>query len=122
MGKVVLVFGSEHDGDDLALRVAEEVELEGILFKRCSRPEDILGYRKHDVVYVMDVVEGLDRVRFVDVGELRENRSVTAHDFDLGFYLKLMAEAGDLGKIRVVGIPKDGRLDEVRKELAMLLG
>lgn len=117
-----MVFGSEHPGDDLAWRVAEEVELEGILFKRCSRPEDILGYQENDVVYVMDVVEGLGRVRFVDVGELRENRSVTAHDFDLGFYLKLMAETGDLGKVRVVGIPKDGRLDEVREELAMLLG
>jgi hypothetical protein len=104
----VLCFGSRVEGDELALMVGEKLGL-----KCTSNVHDI---QNGDVI--VDVVWGLDKVRFVDLKEIKSHKSVSVHDFDLGTYLRLMKR---MIRVRVIGIPPNYSLDRAVREVRGLL-
>jgi len=66
---------------------------------------------------VLDVVEGLNEVKGLSIGDLKVDSISSAHDFDAGYVLKL------LGKdVRIIGIPTGGDLKKVRNEVVGLIG
>ncbi|MFC1648838.1 hypothetical protein ACFL1B_05250 [Nanoarchaeota archaeon] len=56
----------------------------------------------------MDVVQGIDEVKlFDDIETFEQHKPSSLHDFDLGFFLKLLKEAGQVkGKVTIIGVPQ----------------
>ena len=55
---------------------------------------------------IIDTVKGISRVTsFDDVNEFITTKSVTPHDYDLGFHLKLLQKLGKLPPVRIIGMP-----------------
>ncbi|MFH1470565.1 MAG: hypothetical protein ABIF01_02350 [Candidatus Micrarchaeota archaeon] len=122
----LLCFGNSHNEKDrLALEVGKIIKkrkLRGLEVIECGLDFgeiDKLSASELDSVVVLDVVKGLERVRFVDVEELKTSRTITAHDIDVAFYLKLLAKEGKA--IKVVGIPGGMEASEAVGEVGELL-
>lgn len=68
-------------------------------------------------ITLIDTVEGLDKVEVLDenkIDKLVLIKSVSVHDWDLGFQLKYLKKLGKLKKIRIIGIPKHKNIDYLR--------
>jgi len=121
----LLCFGNPHNEKDrLALEVGK------IIKKRKLRGLEVIGCgldfgeideipaSELESVVALDVVKGLGRVRFVDVEELKVSKTITAHDIDVAFYLKMLAKDGK--KINVIGIPEGMEASKAAKEVERL--
>ena len=118
----VLCFGNPNfKKDSLAIGVGRKLKnkIKDVEFVECGIDDDFIFESGRDSVIVLDVVEGLKRVRFVDVDELKTSRTITAHDLDVAFYLKLLAKEGK--RIRVIGIPNGMEVKKAAKEVEALL-
>ncbi len=111
--KYVLVFGNpDIPEDSFAIEIADKLKAEmdpGMFeFIRCDSAEKLMDFKDKEFV-ILDVVTGIDDVLLIeDVGQLQERKLNTLHDFDLGFYLRLLNEIGELGSVRIIGIPASG--------------
>ena len=115
--KILLAFGSHYEKDNLAWEIAKS--LTDIEVRLCSRPEDVLDVEGD--IYILDVVKGLINVRFLDIEDTKTKKTITAHDFDLGLFLKLMKETGKLRSIKIIGIPENMRKKKIKAEVEHLL-
>ncbi|MFH1286074.1 MAG: hypothetical protein ABIH99_05835 [Candidatus Micrarchaeota archaeon] len=120
---ILLTFGSTNvQGDELAWEIGGGLKLKGIRCIKCEKPEDILETaeeNKGKEIFVMDVVKELGRVRFVGVDELSEHTIVSLHDFDVGFFLKLLKEVGI--SIKIIGVPFGMKKEDGLKEVSVFL-
>ncbi len=116
--KTILCFGNPHvENDSLAILVAKELNVPGVEFKICENLNELLNY-KDDEILILDVVDGIKDITVItDIDLLKENKLYSLHDFDLGFFLKLMKEMKKIKKIRVIGIPIDFDLEKTKKNL-----
>ncbi len=118
----VLVFGNPYlKEDNLAVRIGNKLELPGFKIEMCSRPDDLLN---HDLEssFLLDVAKGIDKVElFDDIDSLEFSVIFSLHDFDLGFFLKLLKEAGKLEKVNIIGIPLDYDEEKAVKEVRSLI-
>ncbi len=76
-----------------------------------------IPFETKETVVIMDTVEGLDATMLLEEGDLDKlvsTRSSTVHDFDLGFQLKYLKKLGKLGKILIIGIPMNKRINYLR--------
>ena len=110
---MLCVFGNEHvPGDGFALDVARELDTE---FRHIRNPDELLWLEGS--VTILDVVPGLAAPRLITISELRTRNVLTAHDFDVGFFLRLM-EKLDLGDVRIIGIPQAGDAHTIAQEVS----
>ena len=113
---MLCVFGNEHvPGDGFALDVARELDTE---FRHIRNPDELLWLEGS--VTILDVVPGLAAPRLITINELRTRNVLTAHDFDVGFFLTLM-EKLDLGDVRIIGIPVEGDPKGTARDVGLLL-
>ncbi|MDO8740779.1 MAG: hypothetical protein Q7J54_04390 [Candidatus Woesearchaeota archaeon] len=119
----VLCFGNEFlENDSLAKKIADEIKLEGFEFIKTDNVDDILNYANSDELYILDVVENIRKTVLIkNIDDLKSSKICTLHDFDLGFYLKLMKEIGKIKEIRIIGIPQEGNTEEIKKEVIDIL-
>lgn len=117
--KHILSIGNEFlEEDNLAIKVAKNLDLPGFKFHIV----DVDEVTNFDKPVILDVVKGLKQVRvFDDVDKFKAVKSVSAHDLDLGFHLKLLKEMGELKDIRIIGLPQNARLEEMKKSLPIHL-
>lgn len=94
------------------INIKDSFELMGIV----SEIGDIDGSGDGGKFILLDVVLGLDGVRNIDVGELRVDSILSAHDFDVGYVLGLLG--ADVG---IIGIPMSGNVEEVAREVEELI-
>ena len=118
----VFCFGSEHfDGDEIAFRLAPMLDIPGYEFIISESPSDIL--RAEEDLIIMDAVEGVEHVCFIDnVDDLSVCKTLTCHDLDLGFYLKLLKETGKITTVKIIALPfgeKD--YEKLKKDVRRLL-
>lgn len=76
-----------------------------------------LPFKPGPPVVIMDAVEGINRVELIsnsDLGRLINKRSLSVHDFDLGFQLKYLKKLGKLGDVRIIGIPMKKKINYLR--------
>ena len=112
----VLCFGNEFwRSDSLAKQIGDEMG-----FEMCDNPADILKYADDEVV-IIDVVKDLKEVKELSIDLLKTSPSVSAHDFDLCFYLKLMEGVGRVKDIRIIGIPMFGDKEEIKKKIKKII-
>lgn len=134
--KTILVFGNtDIKEDSLAKTVAKELKKEltnkeskknsentkKYEFIDCTKPDDILSYLNEDFI-ILDVVKRLNEVKlFTNVDDFKDTCTVTAHDFDLSTFLKILKETGDLKKIKIIGIPQSGNIKEIKQKIIEIL-
>ncbi|MBN1544846.1 hypothetical protein JW898_05295 [Candidatus Woesearchaeota archaeon] len=121
----LLAFGNPYlNEDNLALHIADAVIEEGIKgveVVKCVSPEEVMNYTGKDFV-ILDVVKDVKEVMIIDdIDRLKADGMVSLHDFDLGFFLKLMKETGKITKVRIIGIPQKGDKDVLKKKVLTLL-
>jgi Ni,Fe-hydrogenase maturation factor len=109
--RTVYVFGNEFiAGDGFARQVASE--LKGVTIVHCRSPDDLL--ETDGEVVILDVVKGnVEPVVITDIAKLKTRKIISLHDFDLGFFLKLMKELGMEKKVKIIGIPEQGNAQEI---------
>lgn len=119
----VLCFGNEFlKEDSLAKKIADEIKLDGFEFIKSDNVDDVLNYAGSDKLYILDVVENIEKTMLIrNIDELKSSKICTLHDFDLGFYLKLLKEIGKIKEIRIIGIPQEGDVGEIKKEIIEIL-
>jgi Ni,Fe-hydrogenase maturation factor len=101
----ILCFGSKLvENDDTAFNVCELLknDFEGVEFILCDDPSEILEH--YDGAIILDVVKGIDHVQFIDDDLLKDRNLYTLHDFDLGFFIKLVRSIGG-PKTKILGLP-----------------
>jgi Ni,Fe-hydrogenase maturation factor len=103
----VLCFGNKNfKGDELALKVGKKLKgkIKNVEFVQAGMDELELLSNEENEIIAIDVVKGIKAVQFVLPEELVLPKTVTAHDIDAAFYIKLLAKTG--AKIRIIGIPE----------------
>jgi Ni,Fe-hydrogenase maturation factor len=115
----VYVFGNEDLGGDMvAITIARKLDgvVEGVEFVFVKPNEDLPFVGEKEVV-IMDAVEGVENIEMIEDNELDKinlTKSVSVHDFDLGFQLKYLKKLGKLGKVTIIGLPQEGSDDYLR--------
>jgi hypothetical protein len=107
---IVLAFGTKNDEQAWKLSDMLEREMKDIKFKKTDNADDILLEKG---AVIMDVAN-IKKARILDISELNKKSIVTLHEFDLGFWLKLMNGINMIDSIRIIGIPE--KTDENTKE------
>ena len=121
----LLTFGNPYiKEDNLAVRVADliiEDKVPGIEVVKCISPDEILSYIGKEF-FILDVVKGAEDVMIIDdMDRLQSGKLVSLHDFDLGFFLKLMKETGKIEKVKIIGIPQQGDIRVIKKKVISLI-
>lgn len=112
----VYVFGNEDlKEDNVAIIVSKKLKgkIKNIDFITVNVNED-LPFKDGEDVVILDTVIGISRATKLedkDLDNLVLNKSLTAHDYDLGFQIKYLKKLGKLGKVTVVGLPLEGEID-----------
>jgi Ni,Fe-hydrogenase maturation factor len=115
----VYVFGNEDlASDNHAFKAAKELKdkIQNVDFIIIKPNEDLPFDNGKDVV-ILDVVEGIKKVSEItseDLDKLILSKSVSAHDYDLGFQLKYLKKLGKIGKVTIIGIPMQKEIDYLR--------
>lgn len=119
--KTILVFGNPLvEEDNLAVETAKELKIPGYGFKLCNSLSDVLS-QKGDLI-ILDVVENLKKTTLIkDIDQIKPSKSLTAHDFDLGFNLKLMKTLGKIKEVKIIGIPQKGDKEKIKKDINFIL-
>ena len=119
MKKKVLYFGNETmPSDRAAIEAVNRIEhsLPGIDFIHCNSPDEIVRYGNEDF-FVLDVAKNVDGLLvFDDPDKIKERKISSLHDFDLGFFLKLLKKMRDR-TFRVIAIPPEKKCDSELIEL-----
>ena len=114
MKKKVLYFGNETvPSDRAAIEAVNRIEesLPGIDFIHCNSPEDIMRYGGEDF-FVLDVARGIKKITIFSNPDLIKERKINSlHDFDLGFFLKLLKKLKE-NEFRVIAIPQEKNCDQ----------
>jgi len=119
----VLCFGNPYlTQDSLAVELARELDIKGYDFKILTNPDDILTYKDQEKIFIIDVFNNIDDVIVVkDIEQLKRRRIYSMHDFDLGFFLKLMKNVGKLKEIVIIGIPQEGNRESIKQKIKDLM-
>jgi Ni,Fe-hydrogenase maturation factor len=113
----ILVLGNEFiEGDSFAKKVGGllEKDFDVVAIKDSFQLMGI--FEEKEEFILLDVVQGLEKVCFVRPEDLREDAIMSAHDFDVGYVLKLLEK-----DVRIVGIPMGGDLEGVAGEVVSLI-
>ena len=89
--------------DSLAIKIAEKLKDK---FKKIDTFDDMINVK--DKYYFMDVCEGLSKARLInDIAVFENIRTITSHDIDFGFFLKLNDKLGELNKVNIICLPQE---------------
>jgi Ni,Fe-hydrogenase maturation factor len=115
----VYVFGNEDlPQDSLPFVISNKLKrkLPGVEFIKVSPNQD-LPFIDEKKVVILDTIQGINEVVELnenDLDKLLLSKSLTVHDFDLGFQLKYLKKIGKIGKIMIVGIPMEKEINYLR--------
>lgn len=123
MKHIVLVFGNKFlKEDSLAVEIADELEIPGVEFRHCDIPDTILEYLSMQTIYIMDVCKKISEVTLINsVKELKEHRTFSLHDFDLGMFLLMLDACGKAGNIKIIGIPMAGDRKVIKNKVTDII-
>lgn len=82
----------------------EDVPEDSIKIKFVKPNDDVAFDSKNPVV--LDTVQGLKKVTvFNNINAIEKFKSLTVHDFDLGFQLKYLKKIGKIKGATIIGVP-----------------
>ena len=119
----IYCFGNPYiEGDEIAPLLGTTLkQYEKFEFVVAESPNEILNAGEE--VWILDVVKGLESVHLIEnPKDLELAKSVTCHDLDLGFYLKLLTETGQIKSIKIIGLPfGETDLEKLTKSILEIL-
>lgn len=118
----ILCFGNPHIPEDqIAISLAKILKIPHFHFIIAESPSFVLD-QKNDI-WIMDLVKGIKKITILEnIEDLTLCPSITCHDLDLGFYLKLMQETRKIQSIKIIGLPYgESNLQKLKKEVVNLL-
>lgn len=65
---------------------------------------------------LLDVVRGLKEVRIIPQEKISNQAILSAHDFDVGYVLKLIQK-----QVKIIGIPMTGDVEEIAGEVGKII-
>ena len=97
----IFCFGNEFiHHDSLAKEITDEIKEFEII--KCNTPDNLINHENLDNIIIIDVVRGIDKaILITDIDKLRTNKSISAHDLDLGFYHKLYKEMKKINNVKI---------------------
>jgi len=122
MKRKIFAFGNEYfEGDEVAKELAKKINSNDFEFIIAQSPNEILNVNEE--LIIIDVVKGLKEVKLIEnIDDLVLTNSLTCHDLDLGFYLKLMKETGKIKEVKIIGLPfGNNNYDCLKEEIEKLL-
>ncbi|MFH1173709.1 MAG: hypothetical protein V1725_01095 [archaeon] len=100
---MICVFGNAYLAqDNLALAVAKELN---VPVRHCTSPEQLLDM---DDIIILDVVKNITQPLLLSPNQIKARNIMSMHDFDVGFFLKLMQELDMKKNIIIIGLPQEG--------------
>jgi hypothetical protein len=110
----IYCLGNEYVAQDsMAKKIADTLHIDGVEFIKTDSLEGISG----DII-ILDVVKGITDVRIIeDIDKIKEFYPVSAHDFDIGTELKLRKIVGEIGKVKIIGVPMQGDIEEIKNKV-----
>ncbi len=102
----VYCFGNEFmKNDALAKELADKLKVPGVEFVKCDNVEML--FEEKGTIYIMDVVKELKEITIItDLDKFKVGETLTCHDFDLGYFLKLMQKMGSIQEVVIIGLPQ----------------
>src|SRR6185437_2563868 len=99
-------------------------EFPQLLFKEFDAVEDLQKEGKS--LYIIDAIDGINDVTVItDVNLLVINKIYSVHDFDLGYYLKLLKKMDMINHLVIFGIPigmkKELALEKIKQKIKSTL-
>ena len=118
--KRVICFGNPYlPEDSLAIRLADNLQLQDFEFVKSFNPSDLLD-GKFD--FILDVAKGIEKITFINnPNKLNMRKLYTLHDFDLGFFLQLMSATGQMKSVNIIAVPDNYDLNKALSELEALM-
>jgi hypothetical protein len=114
--KKLYVFGNEHLEDDKLSREVSKY-LGDCKIVHCRSPDELLE-AEEDEILILDVVKNIKEPIIIDdISQIRINKMLSLHDFDVGFFLNLMKNMGINKKIKIIGIPQQGNIKGIAKKV-----
>jgi len=119
--KHLYVFGNEYlESDSFAKEMAEELK-EKARITICTTPDLLLDAEEEEII-ILDVIKNVKETTVItDAAQLKINKLVSMHDFDLAYFLELMKQLGMAKKIKIIGIPESGDKKKIVKEIIKYL-
>lgn len=111
--------------DSNAIEIAKKIKDKhpGVEFKKIETFDDMINLKGK--YYFMDVCEGINTARLInDIAVFENIRSITSHDLDFGFFLKLNEKLGEINKLNIICLPKktyDGMEEDVNNMIKLLV-
>ena len=123
MKTLLLAFGNEYvEEDSLAIEISRELKIDNVDIKRCYSVGDLYDYQDYENIFILDVVKDLEKTTLItDIDRIKSHKLYSLHDFDLGFFLKLMKSLGVLKEIKIIGVPQKGDKEEIKKDILKLI-
>jgi len=122
MKTLLLAFGNEYvEQDNLAIEISKELKLDNIEVKRCYSVDELYDYQDYERIFILDVVKDIEKTMLItDIDRIKGHKLYSLHDFDLGFFLKLMSSLGMLKEIKIIGIPQKGNKEAIKEDIIKL--
>jgi len=117
----ILVFGNPLiEEDNLAVKIGKVLKKDFNVFF-VEKVEELLNYQNEKII-ILDVVKNIKEITIInDIDQLKEPNLVSLHDFDLGFFLKLLKELNMIEKIKIIGLPQNMDEKKALKEVKNIL-
>lgn len=115
----IFCFGNEFlKEDSLAKEISSELKIPGVEFIKCNSFDE-LAYE--DEIWIMDVSNVNEVTLLQDIEKIKSRKISTLHDFDLGFFLKLLKKLNKKLNVNIICIPKKGDKKKISKGIENLL-
>lgn len=125
----ILCLGNEFiKQDSLAKKIGENLKnsQENIEIINIKDSFELLNYlqikgssqdpQDNQNLIILDVVENLTKPQLIKIDDLKQNKIISAHDFDASFFLKLIKT-----NIKIIGIPMEGDINKLSEDVIELL-
>lgn len=71
---------------------------------------------------IIDTVVGIDQVRWFDtLDDFMQTRSVSPHDYDLMFHLRMLEKLKKITSVKILGVPVSIKMNALFDELTQIL-
>ncbi|MBD3252800.1 hypothetical protein GF386_03655 [Candidatus Pacearchaeota archaeon] len=99
----ILCLGNEFiKQDSSAKKISEKLKKQDLEIINIKDSFELVDYlQDKDDFIILDVVENLKQPTLLSLKDLKQNKILTAHDFDAGFFLQLIKKP-----VKIIGIPQ----------------